>query len=46
MRFLLLTLLGCIAVGGASSPGACAPMLNEVMADPAKDWLLVGFKDS
>ena len=38
MRFLLLTLLGCFAVGGAAGPATCGPMLNEVMADPAKDW--------
>jgi hypothetical protein len=38
MRFLLLMLLGCFAVGGATGPGTCGPMLNEVMADPASDW--------
>lgn len=38
MRFLLLTLLGCFAVGGATAPGTCGPVLNEVMADPAGDW--------
>jgi len=38
MRFLLLTVLGCFAVGGAADPGTCGPMLNEVMADPATDW--------
>jgi hypothetical protein len=38
MRFLLLTLLGCFAVGGTAAPGTCGPVLNEVMADPAGDW--------
>jgi hypothetical protein len=38
MRFLLLMLLGCFAVGGAAGPVSCGPVLNEVLADPAKDW--------
>jgi len=38
MRILLLTVLGCVALGGAATPGSCGLMLNEIMADPARDW--------
>ncbi|MBM3286041.1 MAG: lamin tail domain-containing protein [Candidatus Eisenbacteria bacterium] len=38
MRFVLLVLFGCVALGGYAGPASCGPVLNEVMADPARDW--------
>jgi hypothetical protein len=38
MRFLVMTLLGCLAFGGVPGPASCGPVLNEVLADPASDW--------
>jgi hypothetical protein len=38
MRFLILTILGCFAMGSAPLPGSCGPVLNEILADPANDW--------
>lgn len=38
MRVVLLCMLGCVAVGGFAVPGSCGPVLNEIMADPARDW--------
>ncbi len=38
MRFVWFIILGCVAAGGLASPGSCGPVLNEVMADPGRDW--------
>jgi hypothetical protein len=38
MRILLYLLLGCVVVGGSAEPASCGPVLNEMMADPARDW--------
>ncbi len=38
MRVLLYALLGCLALGGSATDGSCGPVLNEILAGPARDW--------
>lgn len=38
MRRLTVLVLGCLMLPGAYDTASCGPVLNEIMADPARDW--------
>jgi hypothetical protein len=38
MRRVLFLVLPLLVLAARPAPGTCGPLLNEVMADPARDW--------
>src|SRR5512140_2562702 len=38
MRKILLLVVPLLVLAAGPAPGTCGPLLNEVLADPARDW--------
>jgi hypothetical protein len=38
MRKVLFLMLPLLVLAARPAPGTCGPLINEVMADPARDW--------